>query len=174
MFRKEALVMSTEELIRGAICEIPSEDRAELLSRVTGVNRTINGFQSKVTSLLKEKGFRYFVPRKFITKFKYAAKVYDPTRIDPYGPLYIGDIPDFAIRNLESAKECGIQLVTIHSNEPLPSIPMVQIDPVMVGWRVVHLHTKQDGSLRIYSAEEWESPYGVVLAVWNMDKEIVW
>lgn len=65
---------------------------------------------------------------------------------------YVGDIPDFALDNVEKIKNISnLRNFTIHSMQPMP-VEFVKIDPVMICWITEKI--------------------GVVVAIWDGEKEI--
>jgi len=128
---------------------------------------------------ITQAGFIWFVDHRFVERMRYAATVGSRTRMGMRNPLvrtpdgsgiwYAGDIPDFALDNIEKAKECRLQDITIHSNMPLP-VQIEEIEPVLVGWLQQPRIVCQRGRSPRCWCESHE--LGVVLAFWDMDMEI--
>lgn len=167
-----------------------SADRREhltRLSKVTGRTHIITGELSVDTKMrLHEAGFLWLVGHEFVRKFKYAASVknhginrspvykcHDYASLDHY--LYSGDIPDFALDRCEEAIKSGIEYLTIHSNEPFP-VEIVNCDPVIIGWASNPCIAKSRNTLSGSQYGQWRTlsrhEEGVVVAVWDYDKEI--
>ena len=91
---------------------------------------------------------------------------------------YVGDLPDFAMDNMMKAAAIGIRYFTIHSNEPLPveEIDLKAIDPLLIGWlnrpQIVKAHSDNHDKAFDQLWHARKEDYGVVVAAWDLDKEI--
>lgn len=121
----------------------------------------IKGWQRIKLDLL-EAGFHFYITARELRRFKYFAVVRDSS-----APSYIGDIPDFAIAQANLAISLGIREITIHSNQPL-AIEYQKGDPVLIGW----LSRPDEGVYNDFTCRYHENWEGVILAVWNNDKEL--
>ncbi len=110
----------------------------------------------------------WYITAKAISKFKYHVNLIGGA-ITFYGDgvRYVGDLPDFALDRAELALSLGIEMITLHSMLPLP-IKRVHIDPVMIGW-LQHPAFFMHVDNRPHSCND--SAEGVVLAIWNNEKE---
>ena len=135
---------------------------------------------------LNKNGFRLFVKADSIIKFKYHASLWAEPRqdgvIDSYGTIYraghrddyevgviqyVGDIPDFSLDRIEVARPLGLRFGSIHSNQALPVDFSRLTDPVIIGWcRSPEIY------LREGRVAHFHDTIGVVVAMWDMDKEI--
>jgi hypothetical protein len=139
----------------------------------------------------------WIIDTEFIKKFKYHATVI-PMKIEGYAftqtsirvgeqaqrqkviqsqdtisnkgsyVRYVGDIPEFALDRIEQilAKDNKIGF-TIHSNQPLP-VKLVKIDPVLIAWtNCPGIYTDLNDKTSIGVG------IGIVVAIWDMDKEIL-
>ena len=122
----------------------------------------IKGWYRIKLDLLKA-GFHFYITARNLNRFKYFAIVRDKY----FAPNYIGDIPDFAIDRANLAISLGIEEITIHSNQPL-AVEYQKGDPVIVGWLRKPDNEVDNGFTRL-RYENWE---GVVLAVWDNNKEL--
>ena len=126
---------------------------------------------------MQEQGFRLVVDIDWALKFKHHASIDGDCVFESRGSRrtiyqYCGDIPEFALDKLEIflGGPLNIGVVSIHSMQPLPvkllrSLPVV--DPVMIGWA--------ESPRFSYKQSGWvarNDPLGVVIAVWDGDKEI--
>ena len=120
---------------------------------------------------LAEQGFVWIITTKYILNLKYhvnirgsGIKYYSDTQ----AIRYVGDIPDFALNRAESAIRLGIEVITLHSMNPLP-VERIHIDPVMVGWiQDPKIHTDISGRFFSYDMKA----EGIVLAIWDNEKEL--
>lgn len=156
--RENATKVST-----GVVSELQHIER---VYKITQRNEVDLGLPMEVLTKLQEAGFTWLVKPDFIQKFKYAASI-NKALPSVKAFLYVGDFPDHALNNIEKAKDAGIQHFSIHSTQPFPST-FIKTDPVIIGW--------------FKNPEIWQRSeifttncryLGVVVAIWDADKEIV-
>jgi hypothetical protein len=150
---------------------------------VTGkhIKQLTEGIGADVEIKLRKAGLVWFVPATFAEKFRYAAIVRDRpnaetvrTSGDRYGNrskiLYDGDLPDSVLDKAAIALECGINHLTVHSNQPFPvKLEAVRHDPVLIGWQqppIIEVNTR--GCV----CTSGKNYHGVVIAIWDAEKEI--
>jgi len=165
-------VLTSEELHR------------ERVARVIGTPNNI--LPLEIRENLYDKNILWVVDQNFIEKFRHAACIgrgvdFEPSEHEEYplsNPIrtvrYVGDLPDFVMDRMQTARECGLRFFTIHSAQPLPiSEAFEKVDPVMVGWY-------NDPGI-IFMNNFWEqrrfhhmdpTAQGVVIAIWDRDKEL--
>lgn len=173
---------------------VPYMDREDLESHLDKLSSLSAYPREKIDDLLypkylKELGFCYFVSVQNILAFHYHASVnwiyddypisieYNITKQYRRGiyhgyQVYAGDIPDFALDKIKVVGD-KVDFITIHSMSPLPirmakeSISLERVDPILVGW-------KYNPNLHCINGV-WDSKsnaLGVVLAIWDNDKEL--
>ncbi len=137
-------------------------------SNIIGTNHTrklldVRGDKSweRMKLDLLDAGFYFYIGKK-IKQFKYYAIV----RSRKFESNYIGDIPDFALDRAELALSIGVKEITIHSMQPLP-VTRKSTDPIMVGWM-----RDLPNSISNEYCYDSDAIEGVVLAAWDMEKEI--
>jgi hypothetical protein len=180
-----ATALDTIQIVRSHIKEEPVEevlstriDHLKRLATVTNDRDLLARFRQDQTNKdtiaqLRNRGFTLFVDDSIVKRFAYCASILGGSVIgyhldDPYGIRYAGDIPDFALDRISSARTVLIYM-TIHSTQPLP-VKIVHCDPVVIGWLDRPTITRV-GVIR----KHWQakSPLlGVIVAMWDMDKEI--
>ena len=120
---------------------------------------------------LAENNLVWIITASDVLKFKYHVNIRGKAiqyYTAKHSRSYVGDIPDFALERAELALRLGIRNITLHSMNPLP-VTRVHIDPVMVGWiQDAAIHTDKDGEFFTY----WPKNEGVVLAIWDNEKEL--
>lgn len=173
--------LAVMDALHPIVVQIPqgiTEEKLTRMARVLGRNDYLGPETSMVA-----KGFHFTVSRtKLLAAFQYAAALswgrQDPQQLVDYGAgsdvaiVYRGDIPDFALDRIEEAQQVGIEMFTMHSNEPLPVITVLaKVDPVVIGWTdcpFIHLDPKTN---RVDDYDKIEST-GFVIAMWDIDKEL--
>jgi hypothetical protein len=141
-------------------------------------NHTTRPMRDKVLQALAKAHMVWKVDKRFVLGIRYVAAVKTPDMVTYtryYRSVtsfkYVGDIPDFALDNMEKAKKAGIKHFTIHSNLPLPvkrAEKMLKSDPIMIGWTEnPTIKVDATGSIKRMS----RNIEGVVIAVWDGDKE---
>ena len=158
-----SLTKSQEEKLKELVITAPE--------RNTDVNHTrrlldLEGLRTweRIKLDLLDAGFYWYITGERLNSFEYFAIV----RGRPYRETnYIGDIPDFAIGRAELAMSLGVEGITLHSMHQLP-ITRVNTDPVMVGW----LWIPNGDHFGKFTDSQGEKREGVVISVWDMDKEI--
>lgn len=149
------------------------------IDRVIEIKGDINNlFSGAEIKRYQKAGFCWFVTLDFIKHFKYHASIAgdcvsqhgNGNWITSYNDLqYDGDIPDFALDNIEKAKLEGIDEFSIHSNLPLP-VKLRLSDPIVIGWKSYHtIWLDRDGSPTF---NDDDIMMGVVVAAWDMEKEL--
>lgn len=127
-----------------------------------------------IESKLAAHNLVWSIDRRFIERFKYHAcldeGVYDGFFITERvirGIRYCGDLPDTVMDKIDLAKVCGLSFFTIHSMEPMPVKYFGKTDPVMVGWA-------ENPNIIMYSGKirDMKERTGIVIATWDMDKEL--
>jgi len=116
----------------------------------------------------------WVVDIKFVRQFEYHANIGKYAGVENTGGAkvqYAGDIPEFAMDNLEKA--LGItNYVTIHSNYPFPvEYQLPKTDPVLVAWEGnpgITMYSKKGSR----GMKKMNKTRGVVIAIWDYDKEI--
>ena len=136
------------------------------------------GLTREIVEGLVRCGFRMFVNSKFTEKFRYYALFrgekdccYNTFYRSKY--IYTGDVPIAVVEKAQIAIKQGIKYLTIHSNHLLPlSGAMLRVDPVLIGWvdnPDMHGVWACDGG-NLYRDER---SIGVIIAAWDMDRELV-
>ena len=133
-----------------------------------------------VAKKLAEADLVWKVDRSFVMGIKYAAAIkgLELVRYVKSGRWhgqafkYVGDIPEFALDNMDAAVKAGVRHFTVHSSQPLPvkktSISLPRTDPVLIGWTEnPDIRVAKDGTIRRMS----RNVEGVVVAVWDGDRE---
>ena len=125
-----------------------------------------------------DNGFNYIVLPKIISSFKYHAGIKQGIQInrdDHTRVSYVGDIPEFAIERLNKFDKlwrarlmCSEYLLTIHSNQEMP-IKIMPIDPILIGWVKARSCFYNE---RLYDIQNTKDVLGVVIGVWDNDKEL--
>lgn len=124
-------------------------------------------------------GFHLVVDTDWALRFKYHGEILGQCVYEQRGSRrvefqYNGDIPEFALDNLEKFTHGNLAVVSIHSMEPLP-VKLVRVlpivDPVMIGWA--------ESPRFVQRQSGWEAlkySLGIVIATWDEYKEtlIVW
>lgn len=134
---------------------------------------------------LYDKNMVWAIDERFVKKFKYVAGISSEVYYEPFEhkdypfthPMsvikYVGDIPNFAIDRIRIAKDCGLKYFTIHSCKPLPIEEIFQqVDPVLVGWWSNPKIILEDTFLGKRFSEMDKVATGVIVAIWDMEKEI--
>ena len=83
---------------------------------------------------------------------------------------YSGDIPDFALDNIERAKQLGLHSVTVHSIYPMPihHERLAFSDPVLIAWpRRISIEATTKGTAA--RRQRGANMQGAVIAVWGED-----
>ena len=173
---------------KALVTPISNDEHARKLRRVLGyVPWQTEGRDERVDSWaaqMTDAGFPLIVSLgQLVSQFKYAASVTGNYCSHKNSIIrYAGDIPDFALDRFEKARAVDIAVrhgpSTIHSNMPLPvrAERLIQIDPVLVLW---HWHAGSNGNWldvtgeAVYKKGGWSNTLGVVVAMWDMDKELV-
>lgn len=134
----------------------------------------------KVICRLHKTGFSWIVPFSFIQQFPYCANLcgtgamWNQREIvmrESGSVFYTGDVPDWALDNIEKAKRCGLKYFTIHAFEPLPITIVRMSDPVVLGWYdTPWIHVASDGRIRSKSVRAGLLQ-AFVIAVWGEDGE---
>jgi len=171
-------VLTTEEIARSyAQSDNAAAHPVEHLNKLaefTGITPAILLMRAKLL------GLNLIVDCEFVEKFKYGAQIGERIKSvffvsDFFVKLlprertvvYSGDIPDFALSKMSQLKECGFSMFTIHSNQPLP-VSLVQLDPVIIAWtQPVGIYLEEDAFCSCQSGVK-----GVIVAMWDMDKEV--
>ena len=99
--------------------------------------------------------------------------------------IYTGDIPDFALDRWEYISKIRYETqerpcdVTIHSVNPLPIrtenvkiFSLAKVDPVLIAWLSPIRLIFNGHNTRLWDKEANEDTIGIVLAVWDNDKEL--
>jgi len=155
--------------------EIIKRDRLEALTEMK-----VLPFPLDVCADLWAANFVWWTDTSFVAKFTFAASVktggivchpvYNHGR---HNVIYTGDIPTTALRRLDAIEQIGFKWITVHSNEPLPVKvvairELTKLDPVIVAWK---------SNPQIYSdrgeSEAQQNTWGVIVAIWDADREIV-
>ena len=173
---------------KALVTPISNDEHARKLRRVIGyVPWQTEGRDEMVDSWavqMADAGFPLVVSlEQLVSQFKYTASVTGTYCLHRNSVIrYAGDIPDFALDRLEQARAVDVAVSrgpsTIHSNMPLPvrAERLIQIDPVLVLW---HWHAGSNGNWldvtkeAVYKKGGWSNTLGVVVAMWDMDKELV-
>ena len=157
----------------------------EKLSKIknTGPAGTLGGMDYAQVAKLKALGFGFFVRASlFVPRFRYAAVVRRGTntgwttpsvRGDYYSGnevVYAGDIPDSVLdKAYNVVYGARIDLLTIHSHQPFP-VELRPCDPVLVGWaRNPEIVCDMRGEYKCMAISG--RALGVIIAVWDMEKE---
>ncbi len=158
------------------------------LDRVLNLNTLAPAVFTEEISWCRDNNFRLFVTPDFAFKFKYAASVGYPTpeigRKFPVGRFseryfvrkkyhYTGDIPDNILDNMNLfIAHNPDRAITIHSCELIPMtvevVPRL-CDPVAIGWfREICFDNTWLGW------RNWgdKNAFGVILGIWDKEKEI--
>lgn len=191
--RKQQVVVAVIEDTR-PIAEVIEECKADMvlydgidtlihahrLQEYIGEDREnpISYISPKTRQGLKQQNFRVFVGKEFVMKFRYVAQL----NVGKGGVVsenkelhyltqvnYIGDIPEFALDRIDIAERLGLGSFTIHSMKPLKVARMSQLDPVLVAWQnSPSILVSNNGEVKECS----DYCLGVILAVWDIEKEI--
>lgn len=163
--------MSTVAIVRRSIIAVPAPTEHESrLEALLGIRRPM------VWPKWLKAGFTLTVDTNIIRRFKYAASIHGRPCVIQGGDaiLYRGDIPDFAIDRIAQIIDIHHSdvKVSIHSNLPLPirlESAYVKIDPVVIAWidHSITIHRRVFGG---FKADR--ETLGVIVAMWDMDKEI--
>lgn len=168
-------VRSTHEILQELqpVIDIPElEHRIRMATLLDNWIYT-HGFPPVVLRALLDSGVVWLAGPEFIARFRYAAGLYIDTAVLDIKTncrvQYRGDLPEFALDRLETARNLGLKHFTVHSNEPLPVELLRKTDPVLIGWPATPL-------IRVLENRNCELSVlglrGVVLAAWDFDKEI--
>ena len=182
-----------ELLTHHASCVIDNSHaiRRRHLERVANIQgQSFTALSDDMLQQLRQHNFAWVVPSAFALRFRYHASIRQAkpendadtpvTMAIPYGIAriqYAGDIPDFALNNIETAISCGLQYFTVHSMEPFPgNVSASYTDPVVLGWN-------ECPSILLRYAYEFDKPgsqhysyrsniEAVVIAVWDREGEM--
>lgn len=148
------------------------------LSKITGLSYG-KYLEISIIDKLQSNGFIWFVDKTFVQKFEYAAALTkrngnkgavreNEDSFNIINVQYVGDIPNWVLDRVESAMECGMDTITIHSHYPLPvKFEKVTVDPVAIAWKGNPNIIKNNKG--IYNMNNSQ---GVVIAIWQGDNEI--
>ena len=180
---KEILIAQGQKLLVDDNSTIQVWKHREQLAKTTGLNIHNSGLTVEVIQKLYDHSYIWIIDRIFIERFKYAATVRSlPGEISPVvwsdrlpDPIiYVGDIPDNVLNRIEEGISLGLKYFTVHSSQPLP-VKQIYTDPILIGW-VTNPHiTMQFASRGLIN---WEAAkcrticWGVVIGIWDADKEI--
>lgn len=187
--------MKLSHLLEQATDKLPynssHRERVVRLTQNLQYTEYIESFQERQEWLAKfrDRGYLWAVSERFVQVFRYAASVRSTMpRSSPFYPVrtregnvsYIGDIPDFALDNIEKAIQDGLRIITIHSTKPLPVEVFKVTDPVLVGWAATpniyldYYHQDYRGGAGYkhcfnHADSHWPAPhrYGFVIAIWD-------
>ena len=148
-----------------------------LLQKVLGRDSIPRAPQPQLVEAAKM-GFIWTVGYSFVSRLPFAATLYDwrsqwggnvVETESGRDVIYSGDIPDFALHNIERAKRLHIVAFTIHSFLPLP-ISHGNVDPIVLGWFGYPFIRVDSGRrfARMGGIEE----NAIVVAVWNNADEV--
>ncbi len=161
-----------------------SEGHIAKLDRVLGRGVYQSAERKLFVENARKLGFNIFVEPKSVLRFKYHASLLGETvfrntitSCDCY--RYSGDVPDFALDNIQKVKECranslGHLNMTVHSMEYLPveikRIP-VMVDPVVIWWENSQVCFYK--CFRTWKISDlFKNSLGVIVAIWDKDKEL--
>jgi len=165
----------------------------ERLERILGrevFHRFSGGRQTGWAKRMQVLGFSSVVDTDWALRFKYHGDILGTCVYEKLGSRrtclqYNGDIPEFALDNLEKYLKNNdrgwhrvtphssqiLGFISVHSMQPLP-VKLVRIlpivDPVMIGWA-----EEPPFVLRRSGWEVLKYSLGVVIAVWDEYKEVV-
>lgn len=174
-------VMSVAEII--ATEERPVVEYRDLIHLKRLLELNPNNLAAKLEvwkTSMKNEGFTWLVERPFIQRFGHAAVVTGEVgvyRSNWYNKvLYAGDIPDFALDRIDSAKKHS-PFITIHSNEALSIREVILTDPIVIAWNdnplIIFRDDRQEiGSWANSDGYRESLIRGFVIAAWDLDKEL--